>query len=128
MIETKVARRYAKSLLDLSKERNAMEAVANDMQLVASVCEQNHDFKLLLASPIIHVDKKLSILKKVFAGKINDLSLAFFEIITKKGRESYLEEIAREYSRLYKEYKGIQTAIVTSAIGLDDNLRREVYK
>ena len=128
MIETKVARRYAKSLIDLSKERNEIEAIANDMKLVASVCGQNRDFMLLLGSPIIHADKKLSILNKVFSGKISPMSLSFFEIITRHGREYYLEEIAKEFVRLYKDYKGIQTAIVTSAIGLDEGLRKEVYK
>src|SRR6266446_587569 len=128
MVETKVARRYAKSLLDLSKERDLMEAIFNDMKLLASVCAKNRDLSLLLGSPIIHADKKLDILKKVFSGKMNGLSLAFFEIITRKGRESHLESIAREVVRLYKEYKGIQTAVVTSAVGLDDKLREEVYK
>ena len=128
MLQTKVAKRYAKSLLDLSKERGEMEAIAADMKLLASVCEQNHDLAVLLSSPIIKGDKKFSILKKVFAGKMSDLSIAFFDIITRKGRESQLEAIAREYLRIHKEYKGIQTAIVTSAIGLDDELRAKVYR
>lgn len=128
MIDTKVARRYAKSLLDLSKERDSTEAVFNDMKLLASVCENNRDLSLLLNSPIIHAEKKLSILKKVFSGKVNNLSIAFFEIITRKRRESYLEAIAKEVVRLYKEYKGIQTAIVTSAVGLDDKVRADVFK
>ncbi len=128
MIETKVAKRYAKSLLDLSKERGVLEAVMEDMKLLASVCENNKDLSLLLGSPIINADKKLTILKKVFAGKMNTLSISFFEIITKKGRESHLEGIAKEFIRLYKEFKGIQTAIVTSAIGLDDKLRSDVFK
>ena len=127
-METKVAKRYAKSLFGLSLERNVSEAVANDMKLLASVCHQNRDFTLLLGSPIIHGEKKLAILKKTFTGKVNILSLSFFEIITKKGRESYLPQIAEELIRIYKHHKGIQTAIVTSAIGLDDKLRADVYK
>ena len=43
MIETKVARRYAKSLIDLSRETGAIEAVGADMQLFVAVCEQNRD-------------------------------------------------------------------------------------
>src|SRR5206468_2139380 len=54
--------------------------------------------------------------------------LAFFEIITRKGREPQLEGIAKEVVRLYKEYKGIQTAVVTSSVGLDEKLRSDVYK
>jgi F-type H+-transporting ATPase subunit delta len=81
-----------------------------------------------LSSPIIHADKKLSILNKTFSGHMHSLTLSFFDIITRKGREQYLPQIAEQYIRLYKQYKGIQTAIITSAVGLDDNLRAEVYK
>ncbi len=128
MLETKVAKRYAKSLLDLAKERGELEAINNDMKLLAQVCEGSHDLRVLLSSPIINGDKKLMVLKKVFSGKVSTLSMSFFEIITHKGREGQLEGIAKEYIRILKEYKGIQTAIVTSAIGLDDKLRSEVYK
>ena len=128
MLETKVGKRYAKSLFSLSQERNVSEAVAADMKLLAAVCEDNRDFRLLLSSPIIHSDKKLAILNKTFGGRVHSLTLQFFDIITKKGREFYLPQIALEFIRLYKEHKGIQTAIVTSAVGLDDNLRKQVYK
>ena len=127
MLETKVAKRYAKSLLDLAKERGEQEAINNDMKLLAEVCEESHDLRVLLGSPIINGDKKLAVLKKVFSGKISKLTMSFFEIITHKGREGQLEGIAKEYIRILKEFKGIQTAIVTSAIGLDDKLRSEVY-
>ena len=33
MIETKVAKRYAKSLIDLSNETGVLDTVANDMKL-----------------------------------------------------------------------------------------------
>jgi F-type H+-transporting ATPase subunit delta len=128
MAETKVARRYAKSLLDLAKEKGEIEAVNNDMKLLAEVCNSNHDLRLLLGSPIISNDKKLAILKRVFSGKISALSMSFFDVISRKGRESHLESIAVEFTRLYKEHKGIQTAIVTSAVGLDEKLRDQVYK
>ena len=128
MIETKVAKRYAKSLLDFAKEKGELENVLNDMKLLVSVCDSSRELGTLLASPIINMDKKATILKKVFAGKVSAITLAFFNILTHKGRESHLEGIAKEYIRLYKEYKGIQTAIVTSAFGLDDQLRKEVYQ
>ena len=111
MLDTKVARRYAKSLLDLAKEKGELEGVNNDMKLLAQVCSSNHDLRLLLGRPIISSDKKLSVLKRVFSNKISALSMSFFDVISRKGRESYLEVIAIEFTRLYKEYKGIQTAI-----------------
>lgn len=128
MIETKVAKRYAKSLIDLSREDGVIDAVGADMKLFVAVCEQNRDLTLLLSNPIIHGDKKLNILTKVFEGKMNKLSISFFDIITRKGREPYLESIAKEFVTQFKKFKGIQTAVITSAVGLDDKLRSEVYR
>jgi len=128
MIETKVAKRYAKSLIDLARETGVMDAVGADMKLFVAICEQNRDLVLLLANPIIHADKKLNVLRKVFEGKMNKVSISFFEIITRKGREPFLESIAKEFVQQYKKFKGIQTAVITSAVGLDDKLRAEVYK
>src|SRR5205814_1888777 len=76
----------------------------------------------------VNGDKKLSILKKIFEGKMNKLSVKFFEIITRKGREAHLEGIAKEFVNQYKLQKGIQTAVITSAVGLDDTLRKAVYE
>lgn len=128
MFETKVAKRYAKSLIDLAGERGITDAVNSDMQLLVSVCDANRDLTLLLGNPIIHSDKKLSILKNVFGKSFNALSVAFFEIISRKGREFYLPAIAKEYLNLYKQSKDIVTATVTTATGLDDTLRKEVYR
>ncbi len=47
-------------------------------------------------------------------------------LIVKKKRESNLLSIATEYVRQYKELKGITTAIISTAAGLDDNLRSKV--
>ena len=128
MLETKIGKRYAKSLLSLSQETGAMDAVSKDMKLFNEVCEQNRDLVLLLRNPIVHGDKKLSILKALFGEKMNKLTMTFFEIVTRKGRERYLENIAKEFVAEFKVRKGIQTAEITSAVGLDDKLRAEVYR
>jgi len=128
MVETKVAKRYAKSLIDLSREQGVIDTVNQDMSLLVSVCESNHDLALLLANPIIHADKKLAVLNSVFGSRMSKLSLSFFEIITRKGREAHLPAIAKEFVQQYKTLKGVATAIVTTAAGLDDQLRKQVYQ
>lgn len=126
MTETKVARRYAKSLLDLAIEKGVADAVVNDMRLVASVCEANRLFALLLDNPTVHADKKLAVLKAIFSGKVNAMTISFFEIIARKRREADLHAIAVEYIEAFKKNKGIETAVIISAVGLDDTLRAKV--
>ena len=127
MLETKVSKRYAKSLIELAQEKGIMDAVHADMKLFADVCDQNRDLSLLLSNPIIHSDKKMEILRKIFGTKMNALTISFFELVARKGRESYLEHIAKSFIAIYKVKKGILTAEITTAVGLDDNLRKAVY-
>lgn len=128
MVETKVAKRYAKSLFDLAQEQGALDAVNQDMSLLASACDENRNLASLLGNPIINSDKKLSVLTAIFGSKVSKLTMAFMQIITRKGREANLAAIAKEFVAQYKRSKGIATAIVTSAVGLDDKLRNEVYR
>ena len=126
MAETKVGRRYAQSLMDLAMENKISGQVNDDMLLVANTCAENRELSLLLRNPIISTDKKDAIIKAIFGGKVNNLTMSFMEIITRKGRESNLEEIARAFTTMFKTLAGIKTAYVTTAIPMDSTLRSQV--
>lgn len=121
-----VATRYANSLMELATETSQVDAVRNDMKTLKQVCDQNHDFALFLDSPVIKTDKKISVLKEVFKGKISDLTLNFLVLIATKRRESLVKEIATAFDEQYKHNKNIFTAVVTSASGLDAATRQKV--
>ena len=127
MIETKVAKRYAKSLIDFSNEKSLLDAVNKDMQLFSSVCDENRDLALLLSNPIIHGDKKRTVLHEIFGKHVNKLTMTFFEIVIRKGREKYLIQIAKNFIEQYKFLKKILTAEIISAVGLDEKLRKQIY-
>ncbi|PKV67409.1 ATP synthase F1 subunit delta [Pontibacter ramchanderi] len=126
MSEIRVASRYAKSLIELAQEKGVLEQVKEDMDMFANVMGQNRDLKLLMRNPIVKSDKKLAVINALFKGKVNDLTLAFFSIVARKGRESVLEFIASEFAKQYNVYKGITTASVTTAVPLTEELRNEL--
>lgn len=128
MLDTVVAKRYAKSLLGLAKEMGVLKEVNEDMKLFASVCNENRELPVLFRNPIVPSDKKLAILKALFSQKMNKLSLSFFEIVTNKGREKFLFDIAKAYTEQFKVLNGILTAEISSASGLDDSLRAKVFE
>ena len=125
---TRVDSRYAKSILDLATERGEVDAVYDDMMTIQDACEKCSELHLLLKSPIIKSDKKISILKAVFDGKLTELTSRFINIITSKGRESNLEGIVESFIFLYKAQKNIKSAIVTSAISLDDDTKGKILE
>jgi F-type H+-transporting ATPase subunit delta len=125
-MDSRAVSRYVKSLLDLSITQKVLEEVHNDMLLFSKVVNENKSFALMLKSPVIRHDTKRDVMEKLFKGKVNQLTIAFLDIITKKNREPLLPAIAREFHNSYNEQKGIRKAIVTSAIPLDAKLRGEM--
>lgn len=126
MADSRATSRYVKSLLDLAVERKVLEEVHRDMLLFSETIAKSRALELLLQNPVIKHDKKLDILNAVFTGKVHTLTLAFFDIITRKNREAILVSVAREFHNAYNTYKGIGKANVTTAIPLDDKLRAEI--
>lgn len=120
MSATKLASRYAKSLIDLANEQGQLEAVHGDMAVFQEACK-NNDLKMLLKSPIVNVHKKQQIILAIFGDKFSKLSIAFLNLICAKSREEYLPEIAIEFMNQYRELNGISTVKITTAAVLNDS-------
>ena len=128
MLDTKLAKRYSKSLIDLATEKNVLPAVAADMELITKTLEENRDLGIMLRNPLINSDKKGSILHAIFDGKVDAMTMAFIDIITRKRREKSLPAIANEITNQYRTIRGYTQAILTSAVGIDDTLRKQVIE
>lgn len=126
MADQRVAARYAKSLLDLGKEMGTLSAVKADMDLLSKTMTESRELRLLLRNPIVKHDKKLAILNAIFGGKVSDMTLRFFTILTEKNRESAIEGIGPEFLAQYNAMQGIQSAEVTSATPLTPAARAEI--
>ncbi len=116
----KLQTRYAQSLFDLALEKNISEAVYQDMLSVMEVCKQNHELRVVLKNPVIKPCKKKTIVNSIFSGKVEDLTLAFVELLIAKRRDILLFEIAERYTYIYKEYNQIKTVKITTAESLDE--------
>ncbi len=125
MKNTKVASRYAKALLDLAIEQNNVDAVLGDMKFLLQANNDTRDFELLIASPIVNSDKKISIFEKIFE-QFEKVSLEFVKLITTNRREALLPEIAESFEAQVKEHKGIVPLTLTSAVKLDDKTKEAI--
>lgn len=128
MSEIQVASRYAKSLIDLAIEQNALEPVKNDIEQFVQVCMENTQLQAVLKNPIISPSKKVSILEQLFTGKFSAVVLAFFKIVTTKGRSEILFATAKEFLNEYNTRKNIVKAYVVSAAPLSAENRQEVLE
>ena len=126
MSNSRLAARYAKSLLDLAHEQNLLVQVAADMSALAKLIVENRDFRVLLHSPVIRADIKIKILRELAEKSMQTLTRAFVELLAKNRRESDLADICREYAALYARYRNIQQVVVTTADRLDADLKKAI--
>ena len=119
MSSFRLATRYAKSLLQLAQEKGKLAQVSSDMTLLGNAFEGSRELRVFLKSPIVHTDKKLEVFAKLFGGKIDELTTAFITLLTKKGREGFLNEIASSFQTQFNELNKITPVKLTSATKLD---------
>jgi F-type H+-transporting ATPase subunit delta len=128
MKETRVASRYAKSLIGLAQDHGKLDMVHEDMALIRKTVDENRELGLLLDSPIVKSDKKQVILHKIFSGKIGEMSLKFIDILVRKHREHLIDDVAEEVEQQYLLIKGVVQAKVISAIPITGDEREEVLR
>lgn len=118
--------RYATALFGLAQENNVLEQAGTDMASLVEVCQQNRDLQALLKSPVIPVGKKVTIVREIFGKTMGKISMAFIEIIIRKRREPHLYNIALKYGDLYREFRNIKKAQVTTISPLSVEMRQQL--
>ena len=126
MSEIQVASRYAKSLIDLAVEQNALEEVRTDMEFFLRTLRENPTLKAVLKNPILGPDKKSGILTQLFASRLHPMIITFFGIVVRKGRSEVLFETAKEFINAYNILKNIVKATVTTAAPLSQENIKQV--
>jgi F-type H+-transporting ATPase subunit delta len=120
MSELTVAIRYAKALIDLAKEQNAVEAVKDDMVLFYKTVRTNPELGAVLGNPIVSHSKKIAILADIFAARISKVSVAMLNIMVNKGRADVLYGMAHEFIAQYDVLNNVTYAKVISAAPLSE--------
>lgn len=118
MVSTRAAARYAKAMLDISSEKQNADAINSDMILIADSVSQSADLKTFLSNPIIKGNVKLSALNAVFA-TVSPQTKELFKVLLTNKRFDILPAIATKFQELYDEKRGVQKAVVTTAIAMD---------
>jgi len=126
MSGSRAAIRYAKAALSFSLEQKKEVEVNNDMLLVVKTIDENKDLELLLNSPILKSEIKKSALKEIFTTKISSLSVGLIDLLIDNKRLSILNDVAKKYTILFDELKGIEVAKVTTAVPLTEALNEQI--
>jgi F-type H+-transporting ATPase subunit delta len=115
MALSKVANRYAQSFLDTSIEKNILDRVADDFELVYRTITKSDELLRAIKSPIVKPETKKIFLSKIFGNLISKDSISFLDFTISKGREDLILEILEKFESLKDEYTGFVKIDVTTA-------------
>jgi F-type H+-transporting ATPase subunit delta len=125
MAGARAAIRYAKAVLSLASDRKTIDAVNEDMKLIANTIAQSKDLSDALQSPVLSASVKKAVLLEVFK-KSDKTTLSLIDTLAANNRIDILEDVAVKYSQLFDQSKGIEVATVTTAMALTDALKQKV--
>jgi F-type H+-transporting ATPase subunit delta len=125
MNDSKISVRYSRALFESAVEKKVLDRIYQDMIFILEVCSLN-EMKELLENPVIRPSKKKEILRKVFEGNIEELTVSLVNLVVNNEREAFLPAIARVFIKETKEYRGITESVLTTAIKIDDKIRKQI--
>jgi F-type H+-transporting ATPase subunit delta len=125
MSVSRIATRYAKSLISLAKDQGKLEAVKKDIDALSAAL-QHRELLQLFKSPVVKGDKKRAIVDQLFGSRLDELTMAYLQLLIRKSREGYFPEIAAEFANQYREEKHITPVRIVSAVPLSDRFVQEL--
>jgi len=119
MSDFRVIKRYALALLENANQQKNVETIYTDVLNFIEICKEAREFWVVLKNPVIHINKKRSIIKSVFTGKMDPLTMDFIYIILNNRREYLLKDIFEQFIRAYKSQKNILETELITAMPID---------
>lgn len=118
---SKVARRYAKALVNLCDERGDGEAVRAALGRLEQVLDAAPESLAFLANPTMALESRKAVLKSLLDGaQIDGSARNLVSLLLDKGRIGELRHIAAAFAAMLDERTGRVQAEVVSAVALQD--------
>ncbi|MGE4351102.1 MAG: ATP synthase F1 subunit delta [Bdellovibrionales bacterium] len=111
-----LARRYAAALYDLAHEKKAVDAVAEDLSVLAEAIAADPHFRVMATHPRLPANEIVKAIKELVSKvKMNDLTSAFLMQVARNRRLAQLTLIIDAFMADMAVKRGEYTAMVTVA-------------
>ena len=113
-----VSQVYGGALFELALERQSVDNLFEEVLVVREALAESKELVQMLTHPQIAKEEKLSVVEKVFRGRVSDDLTGFLLLVVDKGRAGELDAVLGYFLSKVKEYKKIGVVEVISAVEL----------
>jgi len=120
------AKRYAKALFEVSKEKGMIEETRNQLASVVEALEGDAQIRAFFSHPNIGIQAKMSALKAAVGDKLNPYVMNTLQLLVERGRAAAVSGVYSAYASIADEALGRAHARVVSAFALTPEQQNEI--
>ena len=121
--------RYALALFELACESSEVELVEKNILLLLEVCSKNPELSNFLKNPTYQLEAQSRVFNEISnIMKLNKIFINFLQLIIKKRRIYFLENILKKFIKLSSKSKGKIDAVLISSKDLKENEKNSINK
>lgn len=128
MLAQQVAKKYSTALFELAFEKKLLDVAWDQFNSLAEFLRKDRTFLDFMEAPQVSDEKKLALVEKVFADRLEATFYDFLLVLVRKRRVKFLPEIIEHFDRLVRAEKGIARATCITAREITEAERRELVE
>jgi len=125
MNESQISVRYAKALFQSANEKQILDKVSKDMELLSETCKLV-DFQQMLETPSLQPSQKSKVAEAVFEKYLSGISRSLINLVIRNKREVYLPGIARNFRDMYRKARDIRTVTLVTAQPVEEETMKGI--
>lgn len=117
--EQAIAEVYARALFELSLEQGTLAEIGEELRGLSDLLTVDVDLAAFFAHRTIAADRRAASIRRIFEGRLSDLTLRFMLVLNRNGRLAVLARVADAFDKLIKDHRGEIDVEVHTARALD---------
>ncbi|MCR4556538.1 MAG: ATP synthase F1 subunit delta [Saccharofermentans sp.] len=123
---TNIGREYAIALFETAYDEGSLDAVREELTEIRKLLKKESDYIGFLMNPAISKEERLDSLSEAFEGNVEDTLYSFLAVMAINNHMGEFFVAAKEFEKMYEDYKKISFAVITSAVKLTDEEKRKI--
>ncbi len=121
-----IADRYARAVLHSCPDLAAIERAKDELIMFGDAYRASEMVRAFLLNPKMPASVKISILQAGFSEKLGPETMHLLMLVLAKRRQSILPDIADRYTVLVDQVRGVEIAVVVTAVPVESDLRKRL--
>lgn len=117
---------YSMSLYSVACEENCAKEVYDSLVTVKQLIGDKEEYIKIISSANLTFYEREGLIDKAFEGNVHPLCLNFMKILAKKRIFNIFVACVDEYEKQYLNDNNIMRALITTAIELDDDRKKDI--